>query len=169
MRDAQGFPTTGAENTRLGRKLRTAEIADGNAGKAQKRAATEGAGGGEQCTGERVCGTSKHTNNSAPNRSLRQRDVGSQVDSLTRKDAPHSRPARLSNRLAAVVQSIRVSQAPTPAPLLVHFPSMFTHLQPACRQWWRRRRPPPGRLPRTEWAWAARRPGVIRAATRSRD
>jgi len=99
LRDAQIFPATGAENTGLRRKLRAAEIADGGAGKTQNRSAAKGARGGEQCTGERVCGTSKHTNNSAPNRSLRQRDVGSQVNSLTRKDAPHSRPARLRSAL----------------------------------------------------------------------
>jgi hypothetical protein len=97
----------------LRRELRTAEIADGDAGKTQERAAAKGAGTGEQCTGKAVCGTSKHTDNSTPNRSLRQRDVGSQGYSLTRKDAPHSRPARLSRCPAADEASIRASRGRT--------------------------------------------------------
>ena len=36
IRDAQVFPATSAENAGLGRELRAAEIADGDAGKAQK-------------------------------------------------------------------------------------------------------------------------------------
>ena len=71
-----------------------AEITDGGTGKAQKRGATEGAGAGEQGTAETVRGTSKHANHGAPNRGLGRRDVESQGFSLTRKDAPHSRPAR---------------------------------------------------------------------------
>jgi hypothetical protein len=62
----------------LGRKLRAAEIADWYTGQTQEGAATKGAGAGEQGTGEVIRWTSKHADNSAPNRSLRQRDVESQ-------------------------------------------------------------------------------------------
>jgi hypothetical protein len=126
LRDAQVFPATGAENTGLGRKLRAAKIADRDAGKTQNRAATEGAGGGEQCTGERVCRTSKHTNNSTPNRSLRQRDVGSQGIRLTRKDAPHSWPARLLELPCRRCAEYTGKSTPNASPGLGHFRSMFT-------------------------------------------
>ena len=82
-----------------GESFRAAEIADGGAGKTQNRSAAKGARGGEQSTGERICGTSKHTNNSTPNRSLRKRNVGSQVNSLTRKDRT-SQPAGEATRAA---------------------------------------------------------------------
>jgi hypothetical protein len=114
---AQVFPTASAKNTWLRGQMSAAGIADGDAGKTQEGAAAEGAGAGEQRTGEAVGGTSQYTHNSPPNRSLRRRDVESQGLSLTREDAPHSRPARLRSCPAANEQSIRVSQARRPAPL----------------------------------------------------
>ena len=99
VRNAQIFSATSAEGAGLWRKLRTAEIADGGAGETQEGTATKGTGAGKQCTREAVRGTSQHTHNSPPNRSLRQRDVESQGNTLTRKDAPHSRPARLAAAL----------------------------------------------------------------------
>jgi hypothetical protein len=76
--NAQVFPATSAEDAGLRRKLRTAEVADWDTGQTQERAATKGTGAGEQGTGKAIRWTSKHANNSAPNRSLRQRDVESQ-------------------------------------------------------------------------------------------
>jgi hypothetical protein len=99
VRNAQIFPATSAEGACLWGELRTAEIADGNAGETQEGTAAKNTGAGEQCTGEAVRGTSQDTHNSPPNRSLRQRDVESQGNTLTRKDAPHSRSARLAAAL----------------------------------------------------------------------
>jgi hypothetical protein len=76
--NTQVFSATSAEDTGLCRKLGTAEIADWDTGQTQEGAATKGAGAGEQGTGEAIRWTSKHADNSAPNRSLRQRDVESQ-------------------------------------------------------------------------------------------
>jgi hypothetical protein len=95
VRNAQIFAAASAKGACLWGELRTAEIADGDTGETQEGTATKGTGAGEQCTREAVRGTSQHTYNSSPNRSLRQRDVESQGDTLTRKDAPHSRPTRL--------------------------------------------------------------------------
>ena len=99
VRNAQIFAAASAESAGLWGELRTAEIADGDACETQEGTATKGAGAGEQCTRQAVRGTSQHTHNSPPNRSLRQRNVESQGDTLTRKDAPHSRPARLAAAL----------------------------------------------------------------------
>src|ERR1700733_12220202 len=96
VRNAQIFAAASAEGAGLWGELRTAEIADGDASETQEGSATKGTGAGKQCTGEAVRGTSQDTYNSPPNRSLRQRDVESQGNTLTRKDAPHSRPARLA-------------------------------------------------------------------------
>ncbi len=163
VRNAQIFPATGAEGAGLWWKLRTAEVADGGAGETQEGSATKGTGGGEQCTREAVRGTSQHTHNSPPNRSLRQRDVESQGDTLTRKDAPHSRPARLAAALppmARVYGQVKGERQP-----MFMRPSGQVHaLQPACRQWWKRRRPPPARLPRTATGLAAPAPATTRAA-----
>jgi hypothetical protein len=97
--NAEIFSATGAKGTFLWRELRTAEIADRDTGKTQEGTTTKSTGAGKQCTREAVRRTSQHTHNSPPNRSLRQRDVGSQGNALTRKDAPHSRPARLAAAL----------------------------------------------------------------------
>src|ERR1700677_4852838 len=99
VRNAQILPATSAKGACLWVELCTAEIADGNAGKTQEGTATKGAGAGKQYARKAVRGTSQHTHNSPPNRSLRQRDVESQGNALTRKDAPHSRPARLAAAL----------------------------------------------------------------------
>jgi len=99
VRNAQIFSTASAKGAGLWGELRTAEIADGGASETQEGTATKNTGAGKQCTGEAVRGTSQDTHNSPPNRSLRQRDVESQGNTLTRKDAPHSRPARLAAAL----------------------------------------------------------------------
>ena len=123
--DAQVFPTTSTEGSWLWRKLCAAEVANWDTGQTQERAAAKGAGGGEQCTAEAVRGTSKHADHSPPNRSLRQRDVESQGNALTRKDAPHSRPASSRSFAAAPlplnVQSIRGRQARAPVPAYATF------------------------------------------------
>ena len=163
VRNAQIFPAASAEGAGLRGKLRTAEIADGDAGETQERTATKGTGGGKQCTREAVRGTSQHTHNSPPNRSLRQRDVESQGNTLTRKDAPHSRPARLAAALppmARVYGQVKGERQP-----MFKRPSGQVHApQPACRQWWKRRRPLPARLLRTATATAAPAPAMTRAA-----
>src|ERR1700722_7786761 len=97
--------------------MSTAEIADGGASEAQKRGAAEGAGAGEQGTAEAVRGTSKHANHGTPNRGLGRRNVESQGFSLTKKDAPHNRPAGVSSCPAANEQSIRGGGAGNPAPV----------------------------------------------------
>ena len=167
VRNAQIFPATSAEDAGLWRELRTAEIADGDAGETQEGTATKGTGAGKQCTREAVRGTSQHTHNSPPNRSLRQRDVESQGDTLTRKDAPHSRPARLAAAqppMARVYGQVQAERQPMFKRLSaqVHAP------QPACRQWWKQRRPPPVRLLRTATAPAAPAPAMSRAAKQPR-
>ena len=99
VRNAQIFAAASAKGAGLWGELRAAEIADGNAGETQEGPATKDTGAGKQCTRKAVRGTSQHPHNSPPNRSLRPRDVESQGDTLTRKDAPHSRPARLAAAL----------------------------------------------------------------------
>jgi hypothetical protein len=114
--------------------MSAAEITDGSTGKAQKRGATEGAGAGEQGTAEAVRGTSKHANNGTPNRGLGRRNVESQRFSLTKKDAPHSRPAGVSSCPAANEQSIRGGGAGNPAPFRP--PSQQVHaVQHAFPRW----------------------------------
>ena len=165
VRNAQIFAAASAESAGLWGELRTAEIADGDACETQEGTATKDTGAGKQCTRKAVRGTSQHTHNSPPNRSLRQRDVESQGDTLTRKDAPHSRPARLA---AALPPMARVyGQVKAERQTMFTRPSVQVHAaQRACRQWWKPRRPPPGRLPRTATAWAAPAPAMTRAAER---
>jgi hypothetical protein len=168
IRNAQILTATSAEDAGLWGELRTAEIADGNAGETQEGTATKGTGAGKQCTGEAVRGTSQHTHNSSPNRSLRQRDVESQGDTLTRKDAPHSRPARLAAALppmARVYGQVKGERQPQ-----FKRPSGQVHApQPACRRWWKRRRRPPARLRRTATASAAHAPAMTRATKQPGD
>src|ERR1700733_8618944 len=99
VRNAQIFAAASAEGAGLWGELRAAEIADGDASETQEGSATKRTGAGKQCTREAVRGTSQDTHNSPPNRSLRQRDVESQGNTLTRKDAPHRRAAGLAAAL----------------------------------------------------------------------
>jgi len=166
--DPQIFSATSAESSWLRRELGTAEVADWDTGQTQEGAAAKGARAGKQCTGENVRGTSKHADHSPPNRSLRQRDVESQGNDLTRKDAPHSRRARLRSYPAAPlplnVESIRGRQAERQSSLMPPF--WQAHVaQHACRRWWKLRRPAPARLPHTAPAWAAPVPAANRATT----
>ena len=163
VRNAQVLPAASTEGAGLRRELRTAEIADRDAGETQEGTATKDTGAGKQCTRKAVRGTSQHTHNSPPNRSLRQRDVESQGDTLTRKDAPHSRPARLAAALppmARVYGQVKAERQP----MFTRLSAPFHGAQPACRQWWKPRRPPPERLPRTATASAAPAPAMTLAA-----
>jgi hypothetical protein len=85
---SQIFATTSAKISRLGVDLSAAGIADRGAGKPQKGVTTKGAGRRKQNAGEGIRRTSQHTNHSAPNRSLRHRNVECQGNPLTLEDAP---------------------------------------------------------------------------------
>jgi hypothetical protein len=75
----------------------TAVFANRNASKAQERGATKGANCRQQRTAKTIYRTSQDADDSAPHRSFGEWDVESQGFSLTRKDAPHNKPAELAD------------------------------------------------------------------------
>jgi hypothetical protein len=133
VRNAQILPAANAEGACLRRELRTAEITDRDTGKTQEGTATKHTRAGKQCTRKAVRGTSQHTHNSPPNRSLRQRDVESQGNTLTRKDAPHSRPARLAAALPPMGR-VYGQVKPQRQPMFKPLSEPFHAAQPVCRQ-----------------------------------